>query len=68
MFYQAIDLAVEIAKQVGMDELTDRLACLQIEVGEHNNQVIERLEKIAEEVENSKDLSDLLERLTGKDD
>lgn len=68
LFYQALDLAVELAKEVGISELTDRLTCLQMEVGEHNAKLLERLTAISDEIDNSPDLSELLERLTRNED
>jgi hypothetical protein len=64
IFYQALDLAIEISQRVGVAELTDRLTCLQIEVGEHNAKVREMLEKISE----SGDFDTLIENLTNLSD
>ena len=63
LFYQALDLAIEIAREVGVAELTDRLTCLQMEVGEHNAKTQAFLEKIAE----SGDFDTLIENLTNED-
>lgn len=64
LFYQALELAIQIANEVGLQELTDRLTCLQMEVGEHNAKTQAFLEKIAE----SGDFDTLIENLTNKDD
>jgi hypothetical protein len=64
IFYQALDLAVEISQEVGVAELTDRLTCLQIEVGEHNAKLREMLEKIS----GSGDFDTLIENLTNLSD
>lgn len=68
MFFRALELAVELAEEIGLQELTDRLNCLKMEVGERNNEIIERLEKLAEQVENSPELAEFIEHLTESED
>lgn len=62
-FYQALSGAIELSEALGVEELTTRLQCLQMECGEIEAQMAERAKALTEKFG---DLNELLERLTGE--
>jgi xanthine dehydrogenase iron-sulfur cluster and FAD-binding subunit A len=63
LFYDALSGAIEIAQELGIDELTIRLQSLQIEVGEMNITLAEKAKQLAEQFGN---LDEVLERLSSE--
>lgn len=60
LFYDALGGAIEIAQELGIEELTTRLQTLQMEVGEMNLSLADKAKRLAEQFG---ELNEVLEQL-----
>lgn len=65
IFYDALASAVELSEELGIKELTERLQCLQMEVGEMNIALREKAEQLQKQFGT---LEELLDNLTTSDE